>query len=281
MGSAALGANTTGAQNTAVGTYALDANTTTHYSTAFGYDSLTACTSAANTGLGAYAGTAITTGDGNTCVGFEAGDAISTGTDNTMIGKRAGDDQTTGNGNVVVGSQADTGTGGATGRVVLGSAIDGRGDARCTIGYNTNIVEIDLNGSDESWAASSDERLKENVQDATVGLQFINELRPITYQWKKKKDVPTDMPQYKKGSNEPSVGLEYGIQHHGFIAQEVKAVIDKHDDVKDGQNIWKTGDDEVQKIAKGGLIPMLVKAVQELSAEVEELKSKSHEKCDK
>ena len=85
------------------------------------------------------------------------------------------------------------------------------------------------------------------------------------------------MPQYEKGSNEPSVGLEYGIQHHGFIAQEVKAVIDKHDDIKDGQNIWKTGDDEVQKIAKGGLIPMLVKAIQELSAEVEQLKSKIEE----
>jgi hypothetical protein len=264
-----------------LGTYALDANTTTHYSTGLGYDALTACTSAANTGVGAYAGTAITTGDGNTCVGFEAGDAISTGTDNTMIGKRAGDDQTTGNSNTVVGSTADTGSGSATGRLVLGQNTAGTSDARATLGYNGNKVEIDLNGSDESWAASSDERLKENVQDATVGLQFINELRPITYQWKKKKDVPTDMPQYKKGSNEPSVGLEYGVQYHGFIAQEVKAVIDKHDDVKDGQNIWKTGDDEVQKIAKGGLIPMLVKAVQELSADVEELKSKSHEKCDK
>ena len=241
-GSMILGHETTGTldaaqYNTAVGINAMDAITTGDKNTALGYDALTACTSAANTGVGAYAGTAITTGDGNTCLGFEAGDAISTGTDNTMIGKRAGDDQTTGNSNTVIGSTADTGTGGATGRLVLGQNTTGTGDARATLGYNGNVVEIDLNGSDESWAASSDERLKENVQDATVGLQFINELRPITYQWKKKKDVPTDMKQYEKGSNEPSVGLEYGVQYHGFIAQEVKAVIDKHDDIKDGQNI--------------------------------------------
>ena len=82
-------------------------------------------------------------------------------------------------------------------------------------------------------------------------------------------------------SNEPSVGFKYGTQHHGFIAQEVKAVIDKYDDVKDGQNIWKCGTDKTQMISKGGLITMLVKATQELSAEVEELKQKSHTKCDK
>ena len=34
-------------------------------------------------------------------------------------------------------------------------------------------------------------------------------------------------------------------------------------------------------ISKGGLITMLVKAIQELSAEVEELKKQAHDKCDK
>ena len=180
-----------------------------------------------------------------------------------------------------VGATSDVSKTNAGGQVVLGSAITGTDDATCTIGYNGNTASLTLDGSDESWAAASDERLKENVQESTVGLAFINELRPVTYQWKKKKDVPTDMRQYKKSSNEPSVGFKYGTQHHGFIAQEVKAVIDKYDDVKDGQNIWKCGTDKTQMISKGGLITMLVKAIQELSAQVEESKSKAHEKCDK
>ena len=81
------------------------------------------------------------------------------------------------------------------------------------------------------------------------------------------------MPQYKD-SDEPVLGIEYGEQLHGFIAQEVKEVIDNHDELKDGFKMWKLKDDGTQTVASGNLIPILVKAVQELSARVKELESK-------
>ena len=64
----------------------------------------------------------------------------------------------------------------------------------------------------------------------------------------------------------------------GFVAQEVKEVIDRYD-LKDGFDMWT--EDEVdgrQRIGEAALMPMMVKAVQELSAEVEELKKQLENK---
>ena len=80
------------------------------------------------------------------------------------------------------------------------------------------------------------------------------------------------MPEYDDGSDEPCKGT--GKTNHGFVAQEVKAVIDKYDSIKDGHNIWKEEDSGTQPLAASALMPMMVKAVQELSAKVEELESK-------
>ena len=123
--------------------------------------------------------------------------------------------------------------------------------------------------------------MKENIETSTAGLALINDLRPVTYNWKKAKDVPTDMPQYVEGSEEPVLGYEYGKLQHGFIAQEAKVALDKHsEDIADGFNFWIEKDDGTQTIADGNLIPILTKAIQELSAEVEALKQKAHDKCE-
>ena len=77
------------------------------------------------------------------------------------------------------------------------------------------------------------------------------------------------MDGYDKDSDDRLMNGKY---NHGFIAQEVKAVIDKYD-IKDGCNLWQESPkDKRQRLAEGELIPFLVKAIQELSAEVEKLK---------
>ena len=89
------------------------------------------------------------------------------------------------------------------------------------------------------------------------------------------------MSQYEEGSEKPANGIIYGEQCHGFIAQEVKEAIDNHSDsVVENNNIWSVDPDGTQQIAFGNMMPMAIKAIQELSAEVEQLKSKSHDKCD-
>jgi hypothetical protein len=60
---------------------------------------------------------------------------------------------------------------------------------------------------------------------------------------------------------------------YGLIAQEVKAVLDKHE-ITDFGGWTQEDDSEIQGIAQSMFVYPLIKAVQELSAEVEELKSK-------
>ena len=95
----------------------------------------------------------------------------------------------------------------------------------------------------------------------------------MTFQCKKEKDVPSDHRSYVAGS-EKRVMNSNGETNHGFIAQEVKAAIDNHTEIKDGFDMWMEDDaDGRQRVAPAALIPMLVKAIQELSAEVDKLKS--------
>ena len=68
-----------------------------------------------------------------------------------------------------------------------------------------------------------------------------------------------------------------GELNHGFIAQEVKSVIDNHPELEDGFDMWyEEAADGRQRIGEGALIPMLTKAVQELSAEIEKLKKEQN-----
>ena len=132
------------------------------------------------------------------------------------------------------------------------------------------IAVLSIDGSDTSWSASSDERLKENVTTSTAGLSFLNDLRPVTYNWKKKKDVPSDMTTYyEEGSDDPCMG--FGKTYHGFIAQEVKTALDNHTEVENGQHLWQQDADGTQRVAPSALVPMLVKAIQEQNALIEAL----------
>ena len=139
-----------------------------------------------------------------------------------------------------------------------------------TIGVSGQDIRTQ-NGS-TSWATVSDERVKKDIEDSTVGLNFINDLRPVTFNYRNKGDLPTEFRDYEEDSTEVYKSEK---SQHGFIAQEVKAAIDKHSDIKNGFSMWDD-DDETgqQRVGETALIPMLTKAIQELSAKVEELESK-------
>lgn len=108
------------------------------------------------------------------------------------------------------------------------------------------------NGAILTSTNPSDSRLKENITDISWGLSEILKIRPVSYYWKDDK-------------------INQGLQY-GFIAQEVQEIMPdlvKEFATKDGENdVIRLG------LEKEGIYATLVKAIQELSAEVEQLKAK-------
>jgi hypothetical protein len=265
---------TTGASNLAMGYGALDNCDAEQKNVAVGQNALGGAIAGGelNVAVGVDAGLVVTSGDENTLIGYQAGSGVTTGANNTLIGRNAGaGDLVTGSNNICIGSGSDVAAGDQSNGIALGPVDAAGGDF--TFGNRSlGTVTCDYD-SDANFSHSSDERLKKNIQSSTIGLDFINELRPITYQWKPNNEIPTDM----MGYNEINVKNTEKVIH-GFIAQEVKEAIDKHGDVNfSGWELDKS-DGKTQRIKKEMFIMPLVKAIQELSIEVKELKTKLENK---
>jgi hypothetical protein len=203
----------------------------------------------------------------NTLLGSNAGKVLTTGADNTIVGNTACDTTlTNGSGNTVIGNNTDTSASGGSNQIVIGSNVDGGGDSTARLGTSSGSATLNIDGSDTSWAAASDERLKKDIADCSVGLNFVKELRPVTYKWNAKNAVASDLPQYNKDSSDPVYGS--GKTEHGFVAQEVKKVIDNYSGLKDGFTMWSEDPNGTQQVAPAALIPMLVKAIQELETRI-------------
>jgi hypothetical protein len=272
MGTGALGSTTTGSANVGIGQAALNNNTTSSNNTAVGGDALAANTTGLNnTAVGHNALTANTTANDNTSLGKNTATSLTTGSSNVFVGTNAGTyavAQTTGSGNVILGPYSRCSTVGGNFANVIGYDVNGAA-AYTTIGYSTSAIRT-AHGS-TAWAVVSDERVKKDITDATAGLSFINDLKPKTFKYKNLGEIPSEFKGYKEGSTEV---YKNANTNHGFIAQEVKAAIDNHPEIKNGFAMWDVVEETgQQEVAETALIPMLVKAIQELSAEVEELKS--------
>ena len=144
----------------------------------------------------------------------------------------------------------------------------------CAGGYTTlgnGGNDIRAAHGNTSWATVSDERYKKDIVDSTAGLSFVNALQPRTFKYKNLGELPSAFSAYEADSTEV---FKNSNTNHGFIAQEVKAAIDADSSIKDGFKLWDDRDDGSQEVAEAALIPVLVKAIQELSTENEALKAR-------
>ena len=311
VGYNSLQQNTTGYENTAVGTSALLFNTTGSKNSAFGANAFTTNTTGyENTAIGDGALFLNSNGYGNTAIGYQALLQNSTARGNTACGIFALTQNTTGNDNTAVGFNALFGNTTGTLNTAIGMIAlqSGNYSQSSGVGYNAQVTgssQLQLGNSTATTYAygavqdRSDVRDKADIRDTTLGLEFVNALRPVDFKWDMREDYRPEAPQApdQDASQEAKAAYQTakakwmedvklanithdgskkrGRYHHGLIAQEVKAVLDsKGIDFGGYQDHSIKGGDDVLSIGYEELIAPMLKAIQELSARVAALEAK-------
>lgn len=130
-------------------------------------------------------------------------------------------------------------------------------------GFFNGQMKVNGNIYATSFITTSDARLKTNITDIkSNALQKVQTLRPVQFNWREIEDKHTSDTASMK-TMYFSEDMDYNRSHYGFLAQEVQKMFPElvHED---GEGYLSVNYVE--------LIPLLVQAVQELSAEVETLK---------
>lgn len=312
VGMQALTTNTTGSKNTAIGAYSLMDNITGTKNTATGFYALNANTAEANSAHGAYALMDNTTGGNNSAAGMSALMNNTVGSQNTADGAYALHANTTGNFNTAVGAHAiKSNVGGGYNTAMGYYALQALavGDKNTCIGsfanvlHGTSTVNSTAIGYDAvSYASNrvrlgnsavtsvegpvpfstpSDGRFKYDIKEDVKGLDFILQLRPVTYNFDTKKFDAQKFGFQKDAITAPVDDIMQAayndasaIRRSGFIAQEVdRAAADA------GYNfsgvIKPKNEQEHYALSYESFVVPMVKAIQELNGKMEELKKEN------
>ena len=143
-----------------------------------------------------------------------------------------------------------------------GGRLTVRENGRVGINDSRPSFDLDVNGDGNftgELTAASDIKLKRDISSISQATETLNKLNPVTYEF--------------RSEEFPDLKLSEG-QRWGLIAQEVEAVLP--DLVSSNGNAQHVNGKEmsIKSVNYIDLIPMLVKAIQEQSAEIALLKAK-------
>jgi hypothetical protein len=200
-------------------------------------------------------------------IGCGAG-AIPTGTFNVAIGSRAMFCKATLGCNVAIGTCAFYNINGGC-NVAIGHCAGVYTGSSCLTGSNNTIIgagalPVNNTASNEmilgnnalacirsrvtSITAISDARDKTDITALPVGLDFVNALNPVKFTWQHREPIES----------------KDGTMEAGFIAQEMDEV-EQQFNAADYLDLVSKDDPNQWAVTQGHLIPVLVKAIQELS----------------
>lgn len=239
--------NSAGSMNTFVGRRAGYSNTIATENTFLGaYAGQNNTEGWHNSFLGVTTGSYNTTGSENSFLGAHAGYLNSEGSFNTFVGNFAGITNVLGNFNTTLGFEADVSAASFNNATAIGYQAVANASNSVQIG-NSNVTFI---GGQVGWSTVSDRRLKRDIQANTLGLEFINSLQTVNYEY---------LAEGQKG-----------IRYSGFIAQDVKAVLDSMNIEFSGLVLPRSNSD-YYSIRYSEFVVPLVRAVQEQDEKINKL----------
>lgn len=203
------------------------------------------CIGCENVFVGTLSAQCNTSGGRNSFFGFCAGNCGTTGSYNTALGVCAARLITTGCNNIVIGWNSGTTGVGPQGlfnltttnnRIIMGNA-------------NHVCAQIQI-----GWTTVSDVRDKCIYGSIDRGLGFLKGITPIEYQFKDRKNDEITDPLHKR--------------RYGFSAQEILELEGDHPVIVSAE------DPDKLQLTTDHLLPVMVNAIKELSAEVETLKER-------
>ena len=165
----------------------------------------------------------------NTAYGISAANSLTTGANNTIIGYNSGATLQSGSNNIILGSNATSSTASISNEITLGN----------------NSISV-LRCQANAITSLSDLRDKKNIQHIPVGLNFINEITPVKFDWNARD------------------GSKVDITDFGFIAQDLQNA-EANVNITIPHLIHDENPDKLEA-SYGALIPIMVKAIKELSA---------------
>jgi hypothetical protein len=238
--------NTTGHRNTALGFNSLLCNTVGAHNTAVGYYALYNSLGNSNTALGS--GSLYYNGNGynNTSVGFSSLSNNTNGYNNTAIGASSGQLINSGYNVTCVGYNSQPGGIGSINQITLG---------------DNNITSLRCNV--QTISSLSDARDKKNISNLTLGIDFLMKLKPRRYNWDRREWYENNISDGSKMQETPTAG---------FIAQELDA-LQTQENAEWLNLVLKDNPDKLEA-TPGNLLPVMVKAIQELKAENDVLKER-------
>jgi hypothetical protein len=259
-GEGSLSANTTGGVNTAIGNLALGNSTVGNNNTAVGTQALFLnLTGSSNTAVGNNALSATTGSSKNTVVGFNAAFSFNMGSNNTIIG-----------------ADADANQNGLTNATAIGAGAIVNASNKIRIGNGAvTVIEGQV-----PFTTPSDGRFKYQVKEDVKGLDFIMQLRPVTYQFDVKRFDEEQMNDKSTIASSYIMQASYNeaaaIRRTGFIAQEVENAANASGYNFSGIIKPKTSQDHYSLSYESFVVP-LVKAVQEQQQLIAGLKKQNEE----
>jgi Chaperone of endosialidase len=278
VGFKALTNNFSGFDNTAIGSSSLTSDSSGYRNTAIGRSAMHSNGNGVqNTAIGAFSMFYNNSGTENTAIGESSLELNSIGNRNTAVGQAALLNNTTGSNNTAIGYHAGVDSGNLTNATAIGAFAIVRSSNKVRIG-NSAVTVIE---GQVPFTTPSDGRFKYQVREDVKGLDFIMQLRPVTYQFDVKGFDEQMMNAAEKSSTaneviQASYREAAAIRRTGFIAQEVEKAANATGYDFSGIIKPKTEQDHYSLSYESFVVP-LVKAVQEQQQLIEDLKKQVEE----